>query len=281
MALLWKFNSLIMSLQIGVLESSRAGGVPFLLDEYPSATIGFSLRKLRAAYTGSCIRVRRSSDNTTLDIGFVNNIIDSTTLLTFCGAGNGFISIWYDQSGFGNNAQSVILAEQCQIVFSGSLLYRNSKIYFTATTAQEFKLTTVLTGTSANNYSWFYIYEKDTAGAQAMFTNGGGQYLWLDYNTNQYVNSSQAVNISPNSYSANIQYLVNNNIASSVASCFSNNVLLGSLTPITGSYNFYEFPLNAIRTAKITLTELIFYPNSQLANRTGINANINTYYTIF
>lgn len=266
---------------IGILTAAATSSFTFLLDLYPSATIGFSLRKLRSAYTGSCIRVRRSSDNTSLDIGFVNNIIDTTTLLTFCGAGNGFISIWYDQSGFGNNGQAVILAEQCQIVFSGALLIKNSKVYFTATTAQEFKLTTVLTGTAINNYSWFYIYEKDTSGAQAMFTNGGGQYLWLDYNANQYVNSSQAVNITPNSYAANIQYLVNNNIASSVASCYSNNVLLGSLTPITGSYNFYEFPLNAIRTAKITLTELIFYPNIQLANRAAINTNINTYYTIY
>ena len=36
----------------------------FLLDSYPNATAAYSLRKLRRAYTGDSIEVRRSSDNT-------------------------------------------------------------------------------------------------------------------------------------------------------------------------------------------------------------------------
>ena len=41
-----------------------------LLDLYPSAAAAYSVRKLRAAYTGNAIRVRRSSDNTEQNIGF-------------------------------------------------------------------------------------------------------------------------------------------------------------------------------------------------------------------
>ena len=103
MALLWKFNSLIMSLQIGLLESSRASGVPLLLDTYPGAAVAYSLRKLRSAYAGNCIRVKRSNDSLTLDIGFVNNVIDLVTLQTFVGIFTGQITIWYDQSGNSNN----------------------------------------------------------------------------------------------------------------------------------------------------------------------------------
>ncbi len=40
----------------------------FLLDQYPSAAVAYSVRKLRAAYTGNAIRVRRSSDNTEQEI---------------------------------------------------------------------------------------------------------------------------------------------------------------------------------------------------------------------
>jgi hypothetical protein len=56
-----------------------------LLDLYPSAAVAYSLRKLRTAYSGNAIRVRRSSDNTEQDIGFVGNELDTTTMLDFVG----------------------------------------------------------------------------------------------------------------------------------------------------------------------------------------------------
>jgi len=45
-----------------------------------TSTGAYSLRKLRSAYTGSAIRVRRSSDSTEQDIGFVNNELDTVSL---------------------------------------------------------------------------------------------------------------------------------------------------------------------------------------------------------
>ena len=41
-----------------------------LLDTYSGASVAYSLRKLSSTYSGSTIRVRRSSDNTEQDIGF-------------------------------------------------------------------------------------------------------------------------------------------------------------------------------------------------------------------
>jgi hypothetical protein len=64
------------------------------------AALGF--KKLRAAYTGDCIQVRKLDDNTTQDIGFdANGDLDTAAIATFCGANTGVISIWYDQSGNG------------------------------------------------------------------------------------------------------------------------------------------------------------------------------------
>ena len=57
-----------------------------LLDTYPNAAVAYSLRKLRGAYTGSAIRVRRSSDNAEQDFGFDNSgDLDVSTLETFVG----------------------------------------------------------------------------------------------------------------------------------------------------------------------------------------------------
>lgn len=106
---------------------ARYVSVPLLLDVYSGAAAAYSLRKLRTAYTGNAIRVRRSSDNTETDIGFVSNQLDTATLLTFCGAGNGFVTTWYDQSGNGWNAIQTTTANQPQIVSTGVIITDNSK----------------------------------------------------------------------------------------------------------------------------------------------------------
>lgn len=54
-----------------------------LLNIYPDAAVAYSLDKLDKNYEGSAVRVRRSSDNQEQDIGFVNDLFDSTSLETF------------------------------------------------------------------------------------------------------------------------------------------------------------------------------------------------------
>lgn len=57
-----------------------------LLDLYPSSSVAYSLRKLRTAYTGSAIRVRRSVDNAEQDINFLGDgTLDTATMLDFVG----------------------------------------------------------------------------------------------------------------------------------------------------------------------------------------------------
>lgn len=102
-------------------------GCSLLLDCYP-ATAAYSTDKLRTAYSGSCMRVRRSSDNTEQDIGFSGNSIDTASLKTFVGTGgadDGFIVTYYDQSGNGNNATQSTQANQPMIIDNG-VIYRQS-----------------------------------------------------------------------------------------------------------------------------------------------------------
>ena len=42
---------------------------PLILDKVPGAVAALSLRKLKGAYTGPAVRIRRSSDNAEQDIG--------------------------------------------------------------------------------------------------------------------------------------------------------------------------------------------------------------------
>jgi hypothetical protein len=106
-----------------------------LLDTYSGAAAAYSLRGLRAPYvnglTPYACQVRNSS-NSALNIGFVFNSLtgeyelDTAALLAHCAGGNGFVDIWYDQSGNVRNATQINALSQPQIVSSGSVLTQNS-----------------------------------------------------------------------------------------------------------------------------------------------------------
>lgn len=108
------------AIRVDQVSVQVAPPTPLVLDNY-SATIAYSTRKLRNAYTGYCMRVRRLSDNATLDVGFVNNYVDLASMSAF-GASTGnrlYVTIWYDQSGNGNDAIQVVAGQQPQIFDSG------------------------------------------------------------------------------------------------------------------------------------------------------------------
>lgn len=63
--------------------------------------VAFSVRRLTlpSAYSGPCMRLRRSSDNAEQDIGFNSSgWLDETAALTFVGSGDGFMAAWYNQT---------------------------------------------------------------------------------------------------------------------------------------------------------------------------------------
>lgn len=94
-----------------------AAGSALLLDSV-TAYAAWSLRKLSSVHTYA-IRVRRSSDNAEQDIGFVNNSLDTASLLTFCGAGSGYIVTKYDATGNGRHWTQATTTLQTRIVNSG------------------------------------------------------------------------------------------------------------------------------------------------------------------
>lgn len=77
-------------------------GGPLLLDNVPGALAAYSLRRIRAAYGGAAVNIRRSSDNATQDIGFSGNDFNVAAFSAFVGAGTGFVATWYDQAGSAN-----------------------------------------------------------------------------------------------------------------------------------------------------------------------------------
>jgi hypothetical protein len=108
------------------LLSGGGSGFEGMLNLFPNASLGLSLDKLDKNYTGYAIKVRRSSDNNELDIGFVNGILDTASLLDFVGSGDGFVTIIYDQVGSNNMTQNTS-SLQGQIVSNGSVILKGGK----------------------------------------------------------------------------------------------------------------------------------------------------------
>ena len=95
---------------------------PLILDQLSVLpNVAYGLRSLTKTYNGPLIQVRRSSDNAVMNINAINGVLDTLTLMNFCGSGNGFISKWYNQ-GISSSGYDMIqpnIAYQPQIVTNG------------------------------------------------------------------------------------------------------------------------------------------------------------------
>ena len=285
---------------VGVQGFVSAGVVPYvgLLDTYTNAAAAYSVRKLRDAYAGSAIRVRRSSDNTEQDIGFDGNgNLNESALTTFVGANNGFVTTFYDQSGNSRNATQTTAANQPQIVSSGSVILENGKPSLQFDGSNDFfntgnKLLQLNTTVAAafdftrENVSGTLIgqWSSNTTGRTLLTTNQNSQGV-AQINILRYFNSTATVNndiVAPsgmnlifwNIATGSNNYQVfnngNNEYNTTITSIATNvNTAIGVLSEATTSVFFDG-----------VLSELIFWGSIQ-SSRTGIETNINTYYGIY
>jgi hypothetical protein len=114
----------------GIIESPTTQTLPFVgpLDDYTTNLFAARSvsRRLLSSFSSPLLRVRRGSDNAELDIGFhVLGGLDEAALLAFVGAGNGYVSIAYDQSGNGRHLTQTTAALQPQIVSGGVVSTHN------------------------------------------------------------------------------------------------------------------------------------------------------------
>lgn len=76
------------------------------------------------SYASNLLKVRRASDNTTQDIGFVaaTGKVDTAAIVTFCAGTAGYVHTMYDQSGNSRNLTQTTNANQPQI-YTGTAFY--------------------------------------------------------------------------------------------------------------------------------------------------------------
>ena len=266
-----------------------------LLDTF-TATSGYSVRQLRADATSS-LRVRRSSDDAEQDIGFnTSNELDTTALLAFVGTGgtdNGFVTIWYDQSGNDKHATNSTAAEQPKIVDSGALVTVNSKAGIDFDGSDDF-----LNGvakTTIDNTAIFCVIKSDSNTQDSVFIQNavnGGNLVSLGLGgggTNSKlgsrlkVASSNIDSAGDSTFTDTTQILVSYFADNSTSQIFIDgteetaNVTAkssGANTTI-GAKGDGNNPFNG------KIQEVILYDSDESGKRTDIEANINTHFSIF
>jgi hypothetical protein len=262
----------------------------------------YSLRKVMNNATFA-IKVRRSSDNTTQDIGFVGNDLDTAALTTFIGSGNGFIDTWYDQSTNARHITQATTANQPQIVAAGAVLVRNGKpvvrfngtshvlsnaspwmydngaITALAVAIGNTSFNTVLLS-ETNNTNNNQVYAPMTTGASNALTvfvrgNSGTPLLWSSIQTGVFNNNYKSVSIQDNGSS----FIATNGATVSSPFTYSRTTNIGVMDPRN------RFNMGAwVRTTNGNwwsgdISEMIIYPTVLVdAARDLIKANQSNYY---
>tara|TARA_R110001606_G_scaffold13181_2_gene57598 strand:+ start:412 stop:2103 length:1692 start_codon:yes stop_codon:yes gene_type:complete len=251
-----------------------------LLFDYPNASVAYSLRQLTTFENGSkvnVVRVRRSSDNVERD--FIDTEITDGTLVTFTGANDGFVVKWYDQSGELNDAVQTSAVNQPKLVDNGTVILDNGKPAIKYDSTGFDTLTTLNNVTGIN--SIFYVLNAETSTGGPTQSLLGDNFGNLDYVSgqsgdillwtgvpNDIKNGSNYIDSQPYNFLATDRPLVQ-----SLITMIHNS-------PI-GAFNQISEDRSIGRSWEGKLQELVVYSSDQIANRTGIETNINTEYTIY
>jgi hypothetical protein len=283
-------NSMFLATH-GILARSGGGGASLLLDTYTGAAVAYSLRKLRTAYTGAAIRVRRSSDNAEQNINFVSGDLDTASLLTFCGAGNGFITTWYDQSGNANNAtQPTLLASQAQIVSSGAIITdpNTGKISVTWTN-DNYPLNSTMLLTQ-NLLMTSVINRNTITNTLVNIGNSGSDNqriaVWLN-NANSNVVVSQFNNTLVTHETGNTStgaFIMSGlRDSSSVVKAWRNTTALttGTASGGVGTAIFNRFGTASTLGHTGRMVEMIYWNNDKESSRADIVTNQNDYWNVY
>ena len=269
---------------IGIANSigQRFGGggvAPFigLLDTYSGAAAAYSLRQLSSSYSGSAIRVRRSSDNTEQDIGFASNELDVTALASFCSGTNGFVTTWYDQSGNGNNAKQTTAASQPKVYdYITGVITDNGKpsVYFNGSTGQ-------MTLGSLFTQQPFTIMGVNNLGLSSGIL-GDNNNGFFGHRASGEIILRTSVSLAYGSYptSQNLFW----GLANSTNSQIYMNGVFGVQGDAGNTYSGWVYLgyAGAYGTRPTGyISEIIAYNSDQSSNRTGIETNINNFYSIY
>jgi len=201
--------------------------------------------------------------------------------------GAGLVETWYDQSGNNNHATQATAANQPKIVDAGSLL--TAGVTFDGGDSLSVSGEPVITASSSGVYSTFSVQTIATSEEGYLYGNAStsnGSSLYATTSTFAATNKTSTLDNISRSSGQNLLSAVYNN---GDAGLLVNGA--GTMTD-TGTYNFSAGTSDFIignrngGSASATfltgsINEIIVYNSDELSNRTALETNINSHYSIF
>tara|TARA_R100000951_G_scaffold9678_2_gene8476 strand:- start:1230 stop:2123 length:894 start_codon:yes stop_codon:yes gene_type:complete len=275
-----------------------------LLDTFSGAAAAYSLRLLSNSYSGNAVKVRRASDNAELDIGFSNGSLDTSAIATHCGSNDGFVTTWYDQSGNARNATQTNQAIQPKIYdgTTGTVLDNNNKptlsvnndkltltneLFLRSNAPDAFLISLVAEGTEGtSNGEYFGGVTSNSTNFFAAY-GSSNNYRWRHTNDADTGNINTSFAFSSPAPVAGEMSLLNLYIESSTKKMqFNGQQLTVSGNTAWSSTSDYKFNLGVIgqpyaEALNLQVSEFVVWSNQSSTDLSEIQANINTFYSIF
>lgn len=280
-----------------------------LLDQYSGAEAAYSLRKLRTAYTGAAIRVRKdTTGQPEQDINFTAaGDLDTVALKSFLNARNGFVVTWYDQSGNGRNATNATALNQPRIANLGVIDRRSGDIALVFDGNDRIESNT--DGFSVNNVSHYAVSSRgnDANAFRVIYSTG----IVADRNGfGFYYNNNTPSGTQNNLYQQIRNGAISIQATGNYINTINTNDLIFGIGTSSTDYTYYNggneqtsthTRSNVTSNGRIVIgaradqsippvysqflngsvTEIVFWNSDQTTNRTGIQNNINNYYSIY
>ena len=274
-------------------ETDLAGEASIFQD----AAVAYSLRDLGLG-AEQVVRVRRSTDNAEED--FSATEITDGTLTTFCGVGNGFVSVWYNQTGDANAIQPTA-SRQPRIVNAGVLETKLGKPAIYMTSGINLFLndsTKLLGGDGIRSFVVFSVDNVPTSN-KGIFGKWGGTVNEFAFLSSNFISPAGLVVISRND--SNVQtntasgtelsigtYLLEADFNNNFQKIFlnSNEIASQTITSVQNSDANFSIGTYNANNASLT-TEDSYYQDFIIfqAQNTGIKEeirqNINNHYGIY
>lgn len=262
----------------------------FLLDLYGTAdAIGYSFDCLRGGYTGPFVTIRRSSDNATES--FYPNSLNSlgldsengsgTTLATWIGSDDGFVTVQFDQGLTGKDRSQAVQAKQPKIVEGGALITDGGRaaMWFDGVD-DELVIDSAGAAGEANVDCWYifepeaeatYILQYGSGSAYGLYTRDGhtSSIIYANYGTPTFRVDGAATTFT------------NRNDAFDQTNGRHLVAHIGASTSAWPSYSVGYYGSGGFASQGYMQDYIIYPKGGGAANAAGIEAEINLRQTIY
>ena len=268
-----------LPLSLKMTRTTTSAAQDLLLDTYTGAAAAFSVRKLDKDYTGSCMRIRRSSDEATQDIGFDSaGDLDTAAIASFVGDAYGYVTAWYDQSGNSNNATQSTSAKQPMIYdrVAAAVVTENGKPAISFDAVSE---TLAFTALSAQS---FFVSMNRTGGSNPGAYIGStlnNDFFGIANNLHRYRQNNSNKNLNAGTLTGHVLTCY---VGTGTAiEAFQNSSSIGTATAgaLANMNQIMQRSTNQNVLGRVQ--EFLVWSSDQSSNRTGIETDINDYFDIY